>query len=243
MHRAPQARPGRSTDWFTAPRTFSPTARPAPAQDPDASQNVLVEDSYVSVGDDAIAVKSGYNWFGRTFGRPAANITFRRMRIGTGHGVSVGSEMSGGVSNVTFEDFVLNGTETGPRVKSERGRGGVVENVLFRNFTLYSVGSAFQVTEYYIDPPPPTNASATPRFVNITIDGLTVVPGTGTAAGSYFNGLPESVIEGVVLRNVDLRGAKQPIGTCEYAAGVCEGSVLPSCPPCLTPAAAPAAGQ
>ena len=160
--------------------------------DPDCVQDAIIEDSYISVGDDAIAVKSGLDWLGRQYGRPSRNITFRNMRIGerekrevrggrrhpprtsshqawgrqtkwasvhthphmlpstragTGHGISIGSEMSGGVQDILFENFILNGTEMGPRIKSERGRGSAVQNVTFRNITLYNVGSAFQITE------------------------------------------------------------------------------------------------
>lgn len=195
-------------------------------------QNALIEDSYISVGDDAIAIKSGLNWFGRTFGRPSSNITFRRINVGTGHGISIGSEMSANVTNVLFEDIFCNGTETGPRIKSERGRGGFVANVTFRNITMANIGSAFQITEYYINPPPPTNASATPHFSNITLDGLQYL--TRPKAGAYFDGLPESIIEGVTMRNVDLGGAAE--ASCAYTTGTCEGSVLPACPSCLTPA-------
>ena len=204
--------------------------------DPDATQNMLVTDSYISVGDDAIAIKSGLDWFGRTFGRPSRNITFRDMRIGTGHGISIGSEMSGDVTDILMENFVLNGTSTGPRIKSERGRGGLVANVVFRNISMLNVGSSFQVTEYYINPPPPTNASATPRFENITLEGLTCAGKVGT--GAFFDGIPESVITGVVLRDSNL-GADA--GTCSYTDGVCDGTVLPACPPCLKPAAGAAA--
>ena len=204
--------------------------------DPDCTQDMLVEDSYVSVGDDAIAIKSGVNWFGREFGRPSRNITFRNMRIGTGHGISIGSEMSGNVTDILFENFVMNGTSTGPRVKSERGRGGLVANVVYRNISMLDVGSVFQVTEYYIDPPPPTNASATPRFANITIDGL-VARGKVTA-GAFIDGIPESIITGLVLKDCDFGGAAA--STCDYAEGLCVGTVLPACPPCLTAAAAPA---
>ena len=173
--------------------------------DPDATQDMLVEDSYISVGDDAIAIKSGLNWFGREFGRPSRNITFRNMRIGTGHGISIGSEMSANVTDVVFENFVLNGTSTGPRIKSERGRGGLVANVVFRNISMLNVGSTFQITEYYINPPPPTNASATPRFENITIDGL--VARGKISAGAFLDGIPESVITGVVLKDCDFGAA------------------------------------
>jgi hypothetical protein len=63
------------------------------------------------------------------YGRPSYNLTFRRIRGGTGHGLSIGSEMSAGISDVLFEDIVFNGTDYGPRVKSGRGRGGYVANV------------------------------------------------------------------------------------------------------------------
>jgi polygalacturonase len=198
--------------------------------DPVGVDGMLVEDSFVSVGDDAIAVKSGYNWFGRVFGRPSRNITFRNMRVGTGHGISVGSEMSAGVYDVLLENLVLNGTGTGPRIKSERGRGGLVANITYRNITLIDVGAAWQVTEYYINPPPPTNASATPTFRNITLEGIVAAGAMKT--GAFFDGLPESVIDGVTLRDIDLRVAGKA-GTCSYTRGSCEGTVLPSCPlPC-----------
>ena len=93
------------------------------------------------------------------------------------------------LTQILFEDFVLNGTQTGPRVKSERGRGGLVSNVVFKNISMYNVENAFQITEYYIDPPPPTNASATPHFKNITLDS--VVAYTKPKVGAYFDGRKE----------------------------------------------------
>lgn len=238
-------RPSWVTDLYIANVTVRSPPNPYSCNtdgiDPDAVQDAVIEDSFVAVGDDALAVKSGYDWWGYTYGRPSRNITFRRMAIGTGHGVSVGSETSGGAQDILFEDFTLNGTLMGPRVKSQRERGGLVANITFRNFTLAHVGSAFAVTMFYQGNPPPGNASSTPRFANITIDGLAVVPGTGMGVGSLIEGLPESVIQGVTLRNVDLRGAATPIGPeCVDAVGSCEGSVLPSCPPCLASGGAPA---
>uniref|UniRef100_A0A914WRR4 Glycoside hydrolase family 28 n=1 Tax=Plectus sambesii TaxID=2011161 RepID=A0A914WRR4_9BILA len=92
--------------------------------DIDCSVNVLLENSYYSGGDDAIAVKSGIDYLGRTFGRTTENVMVRNMSIGTSHGLSIGSEMSGGVRNITFKDIFVNGSAAGPRIKSQRGRGG-----------------------------------------------------------------------------------------------------------------------
>eukprot|EP01052_Picozoa_sp_SAG31_P016949 SAG31_NODE_1142_length_9696_cov_3.874232_3_plen_92_part_00 len=61
-----------------------------------------------NVGDDALCVKSGYNWFGRQYGRPAKDILFRNNVIGTGHGITIGSEMSGGVENVRLQRLPSN---------------------------------------------------------------------------------------------------------------------------------------
>ena len=54
-----------------------------------------------------------------------------------GHAISIGSEISGGVYNITFRDILMDGRASGGygagsiRVKSARGRGGVVDGVLF----------------------------------------------------------------------------------------------------------------
>ena len=62
---------------------------------------MLLEDSFFSVTDDAICVKSGLDWFGRTYGRPTRDVLVRRCEIAAGAGPTIGSEMSGGVENVT----------------------------------------------------------------------------------------------------------------------------------------------
>jgi polygalacturonase len=87
--------------------------------DVDCSQDVLLEDSYVSVGDDFVSVKSGVDWYGRTYGRPSKNVMIRNTIVGTSHGCSIGSEMSGGVNNVTFENILMNATGTGVRMVSK----------------------------------------------------------------------------------------------------------------------------
>lgn len=102
--------------------------------DPDSCQNVLIEDYYYCAGDDAIAIKSGWNWAGIHFGMPSRNITVRRCYSGCRGGFTIGSEMSGGIENIRFVDCVSTG-ESGIRISSELGRGGYVRNVLFKNIS------------------------------------------------------------------------------------------------------------
>jgi polygalacturonase len=197
--------------------------------DPDCAQDVLIERVHISTGDDNIAIKSGRNWYGRTFGRPSKNITVRDSVFGTGHGMSIGSEMSGGVYNVLFDNITSVGGGCGPRIKSERGRGGLVANITYRNIVMRDCAEALQITDNYDPGIPPTNATATPVFRNISMLNISA----NCASTFSFDGLPESQIHELTLRNVSL--GKAPSKKCDYvdtATAVCE-NVLPACPPCF----------
>ena len=102
--------------------------------DPDSCTNVLIEDYYYCAGDDAIAIKSGWNIAGMLYGKPSRNITVRRSSSGCRGGWTLGSEAAGGIEDVVFEDLVST-SESGIRISGEIGRGGFVRNVTFRNLT------------------------------------------------------------------------------------------------------------
>jgi hypothetical protein len=192
----------------------------------------MIERVFISTGDDNIAIKSGRNWYGRTFGRPSSNITVRNSVFGFGHGLSIGSEMSGGVYNVLFENITATGAP-GVRIKTERGRGGLIANVTYRAITLVNASTAVQITDNYDPGIPPTNATATPIISNVTVESLFSV---GAAVGYLLDGLPESPIKGLTLRNVSLVGTKKLYKSCDYVdvgSAVCEGGVAPECPKCM----------
>ena len=202
----------------------------------DCTQDAVVEDNYVAVGDDALCVKSGINHLGRTFGQPSRNIVFRRNTIGTGHGITIGSEMSAGVSNVTFEDIIMDQTNVGIRLKSQRGRGGVVHDVTYRNIHMKSIDEeCVQVTLNYDANGPPstdtqTNATATPAFQNIAFENVLCEHG-GT---SYFlDGLPEQAIRHLSLINVTMGGDVGAEKGCQHTACTCDALTAP-CPSCCT---------
>ena len=198
--------------------------------DLDCVQNAVVKNSYFDVGDDALCVKSGIDWFGRGYGRASRNILFRNITVGNGHGISIGSESSGGVSNVTFEDIRMSGTDRGPRIKSQRGRGGLVTDITYRNISAENLQAMISLTLNYHPGLKPTNASATPRLQNILIEDCQFKGGKN---GGEFNGLKESHIQNVTLRNVDFNGGNVTFSTCEYVDnGICEGSTN-ACPPCF----------
>ena len=100
--------------------------------DPDSCKDVLIENYYYNAGDDAIAVKSGWNYAGYHMNMSSENIYARNCSSNGRGGYTIGSEMSGGVRNVSFVDSTSTG-ESGIRINSQPGRGGYVTDVTVRN--------------------------------------------------------------------------------------------------------------
>ncbi|KAL2498589.1 Pectin lyase-like superfamily protein [Abeliophyllum distichum] len=109
--------------------------------DPDSSTNVCIEDCYIESGDDLVAVKSGWDQYGIATSRPSVNITIRRVSgtTPTCSGVGIGSEMSGGIRNVVVEDLYVRDSAAGVRIKTDKGRGGYIRNIIMRNLTMERV--------------------------------------------------------------------------------------------------------
>ncbi len=176
------------------------------AIDPFSSSNVLIEHVYSDTGDDNVAIKSGpINSPGPD--SPATNITIRDCTFMHGHGISVGSELSGGASNILAERIHFDGTDNGIRVKANRDRGHDVGHLVFRDLDMKNVKYAIVISEYYPKVLPPADEAPqpvgrlTPRFHDITIENLTA---TGSTVAGAIVGLPESPVENVVLNNVKI---------------------------------------
>jgi len=106
---------------------------------------VLIKDCYFDTGDDCIAIKSGRNADGRRLAAPTQNVVIQGCRMKDGHGgITIGSEISGGVRNVFAEDCVLDSPnlDHALRVKNNRMRGGLLENLYFRNIEVGQVAHA-----------------------------------------------------------------------------------------------------
>ncbi|MFF2413678.1 glycoside hydrolase family 28 protein [Bacillus safensis] len=109
---------------------------------PESCRNVLIEDCYFDNGDDCIAIKSGRNEDGRRIGVPSENIVIRRNEMRDGHGgVTIGSEISGGVKYVYAENNVMDSPnlDRALRIKTNSVRGGTIEHIYFKNNTVKSL--------------------------------------------------------------------------------------------------------
>jgi polygalacturonase len=176
------------------------------AIDPFSSSNVRIDHVFADVGDDDIAIKSG------AIGSPGPDAPSRDITITDctflhGHGLSIGSEIAGGASNIRAVRIHFKGTDNGIRVKANRDRGNNVGHLFFRDIDMIDVKNALVISEYYpkILPPgtelPQSITRLTPHFHDITIENLTA---TGSLAAGAIAGLPEAPIAGVILRHVKI---------------------------------------
>lgn len=110
----------------------------------ESTKGVLVEDCSFEQGDDVICCKSGRDRDGRRRGVPTEDVLVRRCVAKSGHGLfTMGSELSGGIRNVTMEDCSVNGElATLFNLKTRPTRGGFVENVSFRRIRADVVSEA-----------------------------------------------------------------------------------------------------
>ncbi len=191
--------------------------------DIESCKNVLMINSSVDAGDDAICIKSGKNEAGRKRGIPCENIVVDNCIVFHGHGgFVVGSEMSGGVKNVSVKNCTFSGTDVGLRFKSTRGRGGVVENIFIENVTMNNILNdavlfdlfygGKSASEAYADgdegeatdmPALPVDET-TPAFRKIAIRNVRC---NGARRAMYFNGLPEMNVEGITVEDAQFYAA------------------------------------
>ncbi|HKC65127.1 MAG TPA: glycoside hydrolase family 28 protein [Pyrinomonadaceae bacterium] len=167
--------------------------------DPTGSSYVLIRRCIIDVGDDNIAFKSNPNE-GATENVLVTDCTFKH-----GHGASIGSNIGGGIRNIRVEHSTFENTDNGIRIKSTRDRGGVVENVTYRDLTMKNVGTAITLNLFYFDKEgqrereskPVTETTPVVRSVeirNVRVEGA-------KSAGEII-GLPEMPISSILMDSV-----------------------------------------
>lgn len=185
--------------------------------DPDSSHDVLIERVSIDTGDDAIAVKSGWDAPGIAFARPSFNILVRDSYLSTSaNAFCMGSEMSGGIYNVTAVNVSCVDVDTCFRLKSAMGRGGEIRDIAMYNSTVLGAKTAIEASDFYGGHPLGPVSTAVPKVGYMTVRGL---KGTLVEAAGAFAGLPNSNITHVVLEDIDL-DAPAKSWKCSNASGV-----------------------
>ena len=195
---------------------FAPANSPnTDAIDPEACDVVNIIGCKFSVGDDCIAIKSSKIDMARKYRTPANRHTIRNCLMQFGHGaVTLGSEMSGGVTNLTVNKCVFRCTDRGLRIKTRRGRGkyAVIDGVLFENIKMEGVITPIAINMWYNCCDPDRFSEYVWSRDSLPIDERTPYLGEFTfrnmicndceAAACYCDGLPERPIKSITLDNI-----------------------------------------
>ncbi len=181
---------------------YNPDSPNTDGINPESCKNVHIANCNISVGDDCITIKSGKDRAGRLKNVPCENITITNCTMQDGHGgVVIGSEMSGGIKKVTISNCVFEGTDRGIRIKSTRGRGGVVEDINVSNVVMKNIRKeAIKINMFYSKTEEEPVSERTPAFRNIHINNLT---GSAYQAG-FLLGLNELKLADISFSNIHL---------------------------------------
>lgn len=186
--------------------------------DIESCKNSVIHDCSFDVGDDGICIKSGKDKEGRDRKQPNENLIIKNCVVFHGHGgVTVGSEMSSGVKNLHVSNCTFIGTDVGLRFKSNRGRGGVVENIFISDVEMMNIPTqAISFNLYYSGRSASEDLDAgqssdlpkllpvteeTPQFRNISIKNVNC---KGAMLGIQLQGLPEMNLENITLENIKM---------------------------------------
>ena len=186
------------TDGFTAwgVKILTPiTARNTDGIDPQAgTKNVTIAYSTIHTGDDDVSIKSDVSG-------AASNMSILHNHFYTGHGMSIGSQTAGGVDHVLVRDLTIDGADNGLRIKSDRSRGGLVQNVTFEDVCLRNSPNPLVFTPMYTT----FAGDKLPVFRDIALHNVHILtPGAFT-----FYGLDAQHKLGITLDNVQADGLQK----------------------------------
>ena len=190
--------------------------------DPESCNNVEIAGVKFSLGDDCIAVKAGKVYMGKTYKTPSKNLHIHHCLMEDGHGaVTLGSEMAGGIIDMTVEDCEFSHTDRGLRIKTRRGRGkdAILDGITFRRIDMDNVMTPFTANAFYFcDPDGKTEYvqsrevmpvdDRTPDLRKFTFEDINAKE--CHVAAFWFDGLPEKKIEEIVLKNIKVTYSPNP---------------------------------
>jgi polygalacturonase len=164
---------------------------------------VLIEHCTFSTGDDCVVLKSGYNEDGWRVGRPTENVIMRYCVSHRGHGgLVIGSEMSGDVRNVYMHDCEFEGTDRAIRIKSRRGRAGVVERIFARDLKVKNLQREVAILnmDYSSDQKQAANEKP-PVYRDMQFENIV---GDGAPTAILIQGLEDSPVENIRFVNLTI---------------------------------------
>ncbi|CAN1281332.1 Probable polygalacturonase [Linum perenne] len=199
----------------------------------DSSNNICIEDSGIETGHDAISLKSGWDEYGISYGRPTKDVHIRDVQLKSHSGscISFGSEMSGGISNVQVDHALLHNSLTGIEFRTTKGRGGYIKHVAISDIELVNITTAFSARgDVGIHPDEEFDPQALP-----TIEGISFsdVVGSNVTLAGNFTGIEESPFTSICMLNVTL--TPDPSWVCSNVDGFSDSVSPTPCPQLSSP--------
>jgi polygalacturonase len=165
------------TAWGVVIDTHDPRARNTDGIDPASATNVTITHSYINTGDDDVAIKAGNTG-------ASANMTISHNHFYRGHGVSIGSETDGGAHAIRVFDLSIDGADNGLRIKSNASRGGLVQDVEYRDVCIRRTKNIIEMDTHYTASAQ-TTGSLIPEFRDIRLKGVRVIDGGQVILDGY----------------------------------------------------------
>ncbi|NOV04363.1 glycosyl hydrolase family 28 protein [Paenibacillus planticolens] len=175
--------------------------------DPDSSTNANIFNCYFHTGDDSVAIKSGKNLEGYNLGIPTEYIRVTDNVVdGSNGGYVIGSEMSGSVRHVLIQNNSVSSISwEGIDIKSSAGRGGIVEDVTFKDITISKTRLAVRLSANYSVNNDGATAPVLPILRDIHYENIVTGPGTNGSA-LEITGLNGSNVQNITMKNLNLKG-------------------------------------
>ena len=179
----------------------------------EAASNGFIVCSKISTGDDHVAIKGS-----STTG--VQHLVIAHNRFGAGHGMSIGSEFTGGVSDVNVYDLSIDGqnmgtsggSSNGIRIKSDSSRGGLVNNVTYSDICVRNLSNPILLTPMYST----STGTSIPQYTNIKIQNFHGVSGGSNAPKVTLDGYDASHLNSIILDNVVIDGISSSNVTASY---------------------------
>ncbi len=169
-------------------------ARNTDGIDPQSgTTNVSIIDSYIRSGDDNISPKATAN------AGAVTHMTVRNTHFYNGHGFGIGSQTSGGVSAIRVSGLTIDGSDNGIRIKSDKSRGGLVDDVVFENVCMRGVTNPIVLNPFYTT----FDGSRIPVYKDVTLRNVhSLASGGITLAGLDASHRLEATLDNVVIDGV-----------------------------------------
>jgi polygalacturonase len=176
--------------------------------DPESCTDVLIEKCLFDTGDDCIAIKSGRNNDGRRINVPSSNLIIRDCVMKDGHGgVSIGSEISGGCTNVFIEHCEMSSPELACalRLKSNAMRGGTMENIFMRDVRVGTVKKNFLTIDLLYEEG--AKGAFMPVIRNVVVENVSAGKAPQVVNARSF---PGATATGIRILNSKFGGVEKP---------------------------------